>query len=264
MATIGADLAPTVGSNGGGIQSLKDFTDINKIANPADIAGLTGGVSGIASKFSDMGAKFKNPTAAASMLNGIEIPNVPKLNLATPSLSGMVSDLSPHLDAMTGTGNGPLGLPNITDFTQAASGGPHIDAMIAALESGISSAITEAITGINSMIASSSLLLTKAGIDITAPPAPSMGSIMGFATGLHKMGANTTGSGIGGVLKGMATDDKYGEAIKASLAEGKNNALMSANGISPPNFSGGNPFEGLPSAGSDNSLNGGATLLGGT
>ena len=37
---------------------------------------------------------------------------------------------------------------------------------------------------------------------------------------------------------------KYGEAVKASMAEGKNNNLLSANGMGPLKT---NPFEGLPS-----------------
>jgi hypothetical protein len=66
------------------------------------------------------------------------------------------------------------------------------------------------------------------------------------------------------MLKNMANSStKYGEAVKASLAEGKNNDLLSANGIGPLKT---NPFEGVPAyAGDDSSLatNSGAKLLGG-
>ena len=56
--TIGADLAPTVGT--GGIQSLKDLGDYTKTADPGAVKGLTTDAAGIACKFSDMGASFPN------------------------------------------------------------------------------------------------------------------------------------------------------------------------------------------------------------
>jgi hypothetical protein len=66
---------------------------------------------------------------------------------------------------------------------------------------------------------------------------PSLGSAMSFATNLHKIGADTSGSGITDALKNMAnTASASGDAIKASLAEGKNKALMMAQGIAPLKF----------------------------
>jgi hypothetical protein len=59
------------------------------------------------------------------------------------------------------------------------------------------------------------------------------------------------------------TSTKYGESVKASLAEGNNNNLLAANGMGPLKT---NPFEGVPSyQGEDSSLNNnaGARLLGG-
>jgi hypothetical protein len=70
--------------------------------------------------------------------------------------------------------------------------------------------------------------------------------------------------GLGSILKSMAnTSTKYGEAVKASLAEGRNNDLLGANGMGPLKT---NPFEGLPAyAGDDSSIstNAAAKLLGG-
>lgn len=238
IATITEQLKISPGKS---LTSLSDFSDLSKLA-PAgsSLASLSGAgmpdLKGMASKFTDMGAKFANPSAAADMLKGIQIPDVPTLNLATPSLSGMVADLGPTLDNMTGTGTGPMGLPSITDFAQSAAGGPHIDALNAALAGGDPAAIASASANVSSMVASASSLIAKAGMDLTVPPLPSMGAVMGFATSLHKMGADTSGSGISSILGNMVTNDKYGDAIKASLAEGKNKALMAAHGISPLNF----------------------------
>ena len=62
---------------------------------------------------------------------------------------------------------------------------------------------------------------------------------MNFATSLHKIGADTSGSGITDVLHSLAVPNSAeGDSIRASLAEGKNKALMLANGIKPLNFTG--------------------------
>ena len=263
IGSMGSDIAPVVGI--GGVQSLKDLTDIKKLSNPADVAGMSTDLKGVATKLGDMGAKFDSPAAAASMLNGITIPSVPKLDAFAPSLGGLMGDLKGDIDGMTGLGNGAHGLPNMTDFTQAAAGGPTIDAMAAALASGSESAITSAVAGVHSMISTTSSLLNKAGVDLTTPTPPSLGSIKSFGMGLHPLGADANGSGVTDVLHNMATDDAHGEAIKASLAEGKNKLLMQAHGIAPLQFTPtSNPFSGLPGAAGDNSLSGGSTLLGGS
>jgi hypothetical protein len=263
---------------GGKIENLNDLTDISKIAPSGSgiisaAASSMGGATGtglvgapdlktIATKFSDMGAKFKSPADAATMLKNIDVPSLPNLNAAAPSLNGLMGDLKTDMEAMTGTGNGPMGLPNIKDMLGAATGGPQIDAMNAAIASGDATAIKAAADNVSSMVTKSQSLLTSAGIDIDTPTPKSLGSCMSFAQSLHKMGANTSGSGIVDSLKGMVTNDKYGEAITASLAEGKNKALLLANGIKPPDFTGGNPFAGLPTAASDNSLGAAAKSLG--
>jgi hypothetical protein len=52
---------------------------------------------------------------------------------------------------------------------------------------------------------------------------------------------------------------KYGEAVKASMAEGQNNKLLQANGIGPIQT---NPFQGLPSQ-DPAEPNAGAKMMGG-
>lgn len=243
--SVGSGIAPVVGI--GGIQSLKDLTDVKKLTNPSDIAGMSVDLKGIAGKLGDMGATFPNPAAAANMLNEITIPNVPKLDAFAPSLNGLMGDLKSDIDGMTGLGNGAHSLPNMTDFTQAAAGGPKINEMAAALASGSESEIALATAGITSMVNTTSSLLSKAGVDLTTPTPPSLASIKSFGMGLHTLGADVTGSGVPNVLENMATDDAYGEAIKASLAEGKNKLLLQANGITPLKFTPtSNPFSGLP------------------
>jgi hypothetical protein len=212
----------------GNIENLNDFNDVNKMANPSSISGFQGSTADMGQKFGDMGARFENPAAASSMMNNISKPSVPTLDGAYPTMSSMVSDNQPTIDNLTGTGSGALGTPNMTDFTQSVSGGPDIDA----INSG--GATTENIAALEAKIANSNTLFDKAGIDTSSPPPNKLSSSKNFATSLHKFGQNSETSGI---LSNMAVpNSKYGDSIKASLAEGKNNALMQQHGIRPPYY----------------------------
>ena len=220
-------------SPGGSIANLKDFTNLSKLAPSG--SGLIGAnlpdMSAMASKFSDMGAKFTSPAAAASMLGGIQIPSIPNLEAAAPSLSGLMGGLSTKIKDMVSGGLPITGsVPNMTDFMQHVAGGPHIDALNADIS-------LDTITALDASVTQTSSALTNIGIDITSPPMPSLGSAMTFATGLHKFGSDISGSGVAGILTNMSNPlSAGGDAIKASLAEGKNKALMLAQGIPPLKF----------------------------
>jgi hypothetical protein len=262
-----------------GIKNLNDLTDITKLAGPSSVAGLTGGLSGIATKFSDLGASFPSPSAAAEMLKNIEVPSIPKLNSAASDLSSFTAGLAPNIKILTGSGvgvsalTGADDLPSISDFTHAVSGGPELAALAAA-----GGNITEAqIAALENSVTKSKNLLGKAGVDLSSLPGTNLATSLTFATSLHKYGATSIGSaipsgmseitgsgGVADILKNIARPgSEYGDAIKASLAEGKNKALMIANGIKPPNF-GETPFKNLPSAGSINSLGSPGSLLSGS
>ena len=216
----------------GEIGNLNDLTDITKLANPASISGLTGGLSGMAGKLGDMGAKFPSPGAAASMLNNISIPSVPNLNSAAANLPDLLSGgtNASTINNMI-TGGVTSGIPTMTDFMQHVAGGPSIDSFNSA---SISASSISALTG---SLTSAQTLFQNTGIDLTSPPKQCLGSSMSFATNLHKFGADTSGSGISDMLSAIAKPgSQYGDAIKNSLAEGKNKALMLANGIKPLSF----------------------------
>lgn len=238
-ATI-ASVNSTLGINPPGqINSLADLTDINKLAKPSDISGLTGGLTGMGTKFADLGASFKTPDAATNMLTSLKVPSTPTLDAAAPDLASFMGGQKSSIAAMTGVGvgtsplTGPLGVPSITDFTHAVSGGPEIDALAGGkIDVSSIQALSDATT-------KSTNLFSTAGIDLTSPPPAGLSTSMNFATSLHKFGADTSGSGISDVLGNMAVPgSQAGDAIKASLAEGKNKALMALNGIKPLNFSG--------------------------
>lgn len=248
-----SQLAQPGEGGGGGIASLNDFLDIKKLAPPGDISGLQGGFTDIGSKFNDLGAKFKDSGAAQNMLNNMEVPDVPKFDGQFSGLKDMMNQHKSSLDSMSLgpnaiPGSGPLasaGVPSMSDFVGPVAGCPEIDDLI-------SQGVTEeTLTGIENMIARSGELFESAGIDLDAAPVPqTLSSYMSAATSLHKIGAEANGAGSADMIKNMipsgANANAFGDSIKVALAEGKNNKLMAANGISPPQY---NPFEGLPAGG---------------
>lgn len=243
------------GQVGGGIQSLKDLSDYTKLANPSDTAGFAG-ADALSNKFKDLGAgSIANAGAAPDFFSKIQTVSTTEMDASHPTLSNLIKSNQSNFDSMTGTGNGPRGLPSIFDFAQHVSGGPDVTVFNS------SGTNVAAITAFNNSITKATSLWTTAGVDLTSPAPNSLGSSMAFATNLHKYGADKSGSSIAEVLTNMANNSsKFGESIKASLAEGNNNKLLQLNGIGPIQT---NPFEGLPAAQGENSLEGGAKLLGG-
>jgi hypothetical protein len=250
--TFGADQAPEVGV--GGIQSLKDLGDYTKTANPADTAGFAG-MDSLTSKFKDMGAgSVADAGKASSFFSSIQKVPTPLTNSAHPTLNSLISDHSSTINGLIGSSS----VPTAQDFLGPVAGCSELDA----LADGVTD---DKVTALNTKLASTNTFLSAAGITTTTAPATqTLSGVMSFATKLHTYGKDTSEGGIGSMLKNMANGStKYGEAIKASLAEGKNNNLLSANGIGPLKT---NPFEGVPAyAGTDSSLatNAGAKLLGG-
>jgi len=223
----------------GNITNLNDLTDINKLANPNSVSGLTGGLSGMSDKFSDMGAKFTSPTDAASMMNNIQVPSIPTLDTSASDLSAHMTSLTPSIQSMTGVGVGvsPLlgsnGLPSMQDFTHVVSGGPELSNITSP-----SSLTAGQVSALSDSISKTSGLMDTAGIDLTSVPTSTLSTNMSFATNLHKFGVDSTGSGVSDVLNSMAVPNSiYGDSIKNSLAEGKNISLMQAQGINPLKFS---------------------------
>lgn len=230
--------AASLVGNPTGIQNLGDLGDIKKLADPATTAGLTTDASGIATKFSDMGTNFANVGAITSVLGKISMPSLPSLDSFAPSLSSLTSSLSGVLNSMTGKSLGsalspnlgPGGLPSATDFTQPVAGGP---AFTNILQNGVTE---DTIAALEASTSKANVLFQTAGVDLTTPPPAGLGSAKNFATGLHKFG---TDDELTGILGNMAVPNSaYGDAIKSSLAEGKNKALLQQIGIGPLKFGG--------------------------
>lgn len=253
-AAIGSDIAPSTTHGGTGIQNLGEFTNMNKLVDPTQLSGLNTDLAGMGSKFKDLGAKFKDSAAAKDMLTNIQKPGATNFTGAYSSLGGLMGEFGGDFNSITGkdlTGS----LPTVNDFTMAVSGGDEVDA----IAGGAINSTT--IAALQSKINNSNSLFATAGIDIDTPPTVGLSTLMSAATSLHKIGADGSGAAAMAPLQNMMTNDVFGDSIKVALAEGKNNKLMAANGITPPVY---NPFEGLPSSSENNSSADAARLLGGS
>ena len=242
--SFGAGAAPEVTT--GGLQSLADLGDPSKTGGiPSEFSGLTGGLSGIGTKFSDMGAgKLTDASQAPAFFGSIQTVNTPLTDAAHPTLNSLVEDNLPDIESMIGSSIPP----NVRDILGPVGGSPEIDA----LASGEVTA--EKVAALEASVSKSNGFIAAASLQASAgTPTQSLGKSMGFATSLHKYGKDMSEGGVGTMLKNMAnTSTKYGEGVAAALAEGKNNDLLGQNGIGPLQT---NPFEGVPSyTGTDGSL----------
>jgi len=237
--------APVANPNTSGLQSLKDFTDINKIVSADNLRGVNTDLAGMGEKMKDLGAKFKDGDAAKNLFDNIRVPPVPTYDKEFGNLKVMMerTDFQANLNAMSGTGTGPLGLPNMQDFMEPVAAGGAIDALLA----NPNNIDLNAITNISAMVSKSQSLFNTAGVDVAATPPKNLGTLIQSATSLHKIGAETNGIGSANILNQLVMpNSEFGDAIKLSMAEGKNLKAMAAAGIAPPSY---NPFENLPAGG---------------
>ena len=253
-STIGADLAPEVG-NAGGIQSLKDLSDYTKLANPGDTAGFAG-VDALTTKFKDMGAgSLIDAGQANSFFSSIQTVDTPKINAAYPDLKSLMNDNLPDIKALVGSGSGINGVPNARDFLHSVAGGAVYD------EINSNGVTLDSISNLNNAVSHSTSLFSIAGIETgTFSANPTLTGVATFAAKLPQYGKQVAEGSLGDSLRNMANGaSKYGEAVKASMAEGQNNKLLQANGMGSLQT---NPFQGLPSQ-DPAEPNAGAKLLGG-
>ena len=253
---FGSANAPTLAAGDvGGIQSLKDLGDYTKTANPGDVSGLSTDLSGIGAKFKDMGAgKMLNSQAAETFFSGIKTVDTPHTDSAHPTLNSLINSSSSSIQSLIGSSS----IPTVRDFLGPVGGCPEIDD----LANGVTAS---RLTALENRLSSTNTLLQASGLTTnTAPATQSLSGVMGFATKLHTYGKDQSTGGMAEMLRNMANSStKYGEAVKASLAEGSNNNLYGANGMGPFTT---NPFEGVPSyTGTDGSIETGAAarMMGG-
>jgi len=253
---FGSANAPTLAAGDvGGIQSLKDLSDYTKTANPSDTAGFAG-TSALTSKFNDLGAgSIANAGVASKFFGGIKTVDTPLTNSAHPDLKSLMNDNIPDIKSLVGSGSGVNGVPNARDFLHSVAGGPIYD------DINTNGVTVDNIANLSNAVSQSTSLFSTAGIATgTFSANPTLTGVATFAGKLPQYGKQAAEGSLGDSLRNMANGaSKYGEAVKASMAEGQNNKLLQANGIGPLKT---NPFEGLPSQ-DPAEPNAGAKLLGG-
>jgi hypothetical protein len=243
------------GQTGTGIQGLKDLSDYTKLANPTDTAGFAG-TDALTSKFNDLGAgSIANAGVASKFFGGIKTVDTPKTNAAHPDLKSLMNDNIPDIKSLVGSGSGVNGVPNARDFLHSVAGGPVYD------DINTNGVTADNIASLSNAVSQSTSLFSTAGITTgTFSANPTLTGVATFAGKLPQYGKQTAEGSLGNSLRNMANGaSKYGEAVKASMAEGQNNKLLQANGMGPLKT---NPFEGLPSQ-DPAEPNAGAKLLGG-
>ena len=242
------------GQTGTGIQGLKDLSDYTKTADPGETAGFAG-MGELTTKFKDMGGgTIIDAVKAPSFFANIQKVPTPLVNSAHPTLNSLIASHSSTIQDLIGSST----VPTAQDFLGPVAGSAELDALA-------DDVTDERVSALNTKLSTTSTFLTKADITaVTSSATQRLSGVMGFATKLPTYGKETSEGSIGTMLRNMAnTSTKYGEAVKASLAEGKNNDLLGANGMGPLKT---NPFEGVPAyAGTDSSLatNAGAKIMGG-
>jgi hypothetical protein len=262
-SAIGASLAPALPAGGGGIQSLKDLSDPTKLAPSGSLAGFAGS-DALAQKFKDMGAgSIADAGAAGSFFGAIKSAATPITTATHGTLNSLMTSLKPSIDGLTGSGTGVKGLPSVVDFTQHVSGGPAVTGFLDAVRANggnVMAVDPSTVSALASSVTASQNLFATAGIDLSSVPPSNLSTAMTFATSLKKFGQDKL-TGVSSVLENMAdTSTKWGESIKASMAEGFNDKLLAANGMPPLNS---NPFSGLPSDPTSDPIGSAGKLLGG-
>jgi hypothetical protein len=118
-----------------------------------------------------------------------------------------------------------------TSFVSTAVGNPNMASALASINSSMSS--------VSSHLALETSNLSLAGLNLSSPPTSPVGSaqILAFASKLHSFGVDKLQIGHADIFTGAATNDLTGDAIKASLLEGRNVAAMVAVGKTPPTVS---------------------------
>jgi hypothetical protein len=129
----------------------------------------------------------------------------------------------------------------ITDLTADPTNATKLSTFVAAqaavtgsTDPVLSKLITDsanAITASQTQLTNEATNQSKAGFVPSAAAVPAAPALLGLANKLHDLGLDKQKAGYNFLFSSMATDDQYGDAVKAALAEGQNIAKMAAAGV---------------------------------
>jgi hypothetical protein len=229
-------------------------------------------VDDMSRKFSNIGGRFKDIAAMGQLYNSLELTSFPRLKeLGTLVPSDMELDLSSTLGKGTGELGNPTmsdlmgsvaGVGYTDQIKQLAAAqtdllenSPEVQSLAqylsthptnpdpATLERLIYNINSkpELLETLNKSKAASiditeRLATEKSNIDVASINIASTSSTQGLvsmAGNLHGYGVDPMSLGMGSVLEGSAKDNVYGDAMKASLVEGRNLGRLAVFGIRP-------------------------------
>ena len=222
-------------------------------------------------KFSNIGGRFKDVAALGKLYSSLELTSFPRLReLGTLVPSDMEIDLSSSLGKGSGELGNPTvsdlmgsvagvgytdkikqladiqadlvaNSPDVQLLAQYLSSTPNPDpVMLDTLVHNINSK-PELVEVLNKAKSASiditeRLATEKSNIEVASINTASQSStqsLVSMAGNLHGYGVDPMSIGMGSVLEGSAKDNIYGDALKASLVEGRNLGRLSVFGIKP-------------------------------
>lgn len=255
------------------INTLADIFKIDNLLTPEAQSALGDNPTAddLSRKFSNIGGRFKNVAAMGKLYSSLELKSFPRLKeLGTLVPSDMEIDLSSSLGTGSGELGNPTmadmigsvagigynneikqvvdlqtdlleNSPEVQDLAQYLTFNPNpdpaeLDRLIYAINS--KPELAEVVSrGQSAMIHIAERLgietsnLSVAGIDLTKQSSPQ--GVISMAGNLHGLGVDPMSLGLGSVLEGTAKDNVYGDALKASLIEGRNLGKLAVFGIKP-------------------------------
>jgi len=262
-----ASAASALGLSGSGLGGLSSLGNTFKnLGVPMDAASASSLLAGAQTKVGQYLGSLETliPTSVKSALSpmlgtgGGPFGN-PTMNDMMGSLAGVHTDSFKAVGAQLGSvASSPIGqgLSSAMAALQTAiTNGIGVSAALTALQSatntfnaqavgnsqlaGVLSTANSALSATTAQISKETSNLSLAGIDLGSPPSASGGmtQIMGFAAKLHGFGVDKLQIGHNDMFAGAATPDLTGDAIKASLSEGKSIAQAQATGMPTPTVS---------------------------
>ena len=213
------------------ISSLTQLLDISFYTTSSEL--FPTGFRDITIKLKDMGVSFKSTSDVRKFFDTIQQPSVPALDNASSSLSSLSSSLQSNsaMNNLIMTGTDARGLPTIQDFTCTTASNTFISSF------STTTPTVDMINQLQSQIDYVHDLFLAATVDLNAvTPPQKLSVITSFATNLHTYGQDDLATQI--LTEISNTLSVGGQAIIASLAEGKNKAAFIANGVKPLNFTG--------------------------
>ena len=252
---------------GSGVTGLKGVGNIlTNIGVPLDnmsagslLGGIQTKVGGYLSGLTSLIPASVSTTLKSSLGSGSSLFGTPSMSDMMGSLAGThTSDFAAantQLSSVASSSQGQAISGAMTAVLAAISSGSGLTAALSALtsasslfasqassNSALSSAlgsVSGAASSVAGRLSAETSNLSLAGVNLSSMPALPGGSgmILNFASKLHSFGVDKLQLGHGDIFNGVATNDLTGDAIKASLLEGKSVAKMAAVGKTAPTVS---------------------------